>query len=152
VLMLREASRRRRFPSRRGRTVALSVVLDAVPAEPAGRPAPARRPSGQLRRAGDGGPRPTVGNASQLPRFLPELCLNAAIPMEGRGKLAVRVEPSDTGCRIRQAHETGLRPAICRSIAGACRARPSGRDKAIPPGGMLTIESPIPVEAPRVRP
>jgi hypothetical protein len=106
-----------------------------------------------------------VGNASELDRFLLDLCLNAVGAMEAGGKQAVRVadlsgrggtklrvEPSDTGCRIRQAHETGRRPAICRSLAGARRARLSGRGKAIRPGRLSTIESPVPVEAPRVRP
>jgi hypothetical protein len=100
-----------------------------------------------------------------LDRFLLHACFNAGVAMEAGGELAVRVadlaerggttlrvEPSDTGCRIRQAHETGLRPAVCRSIIGARRARLSGRDQAIRSGSMFTIESPVPVEAPRVRP
>ncbi len=141
------------------------MVLDAVPAEPSGRPAPARRPSDRLRRAADGGPRPTVGNASELDRFLLRVCFNANVAMEAGGELAVRVadlsrrggstllvEPLDRGCGIRQAHETGRRPAICRSITGARRARLSGRAKAIRHGSMFTIESPAPAGARRVRP
>jgi len=165
VLMLCEPLTRRRSPSCRGRTVSLSVVIDAVPAEPSGRLAPARRPSDRLRQAAGGGPRPTVGNASQLDRFLLRVCSNANVAMEARGELAVRVadrskrggttllvEPLDTGCGIRQAHETGLRPPICRSITGARRARLSGWAKAIRRGSMFTIESPPPAGARRVRP
>lgn len=99
-----------------------------------------------LRRVGEGAPRPVLGNASQLEQLFLNLCLNALEAMEPGGELTVRVadlsegggstllvEVSDTGGGIpddiieqifnpfvtTKAHGTGLGLAICREIVHA---------------------------------